>query len=216
MKLPISFVLLFALLAIAAALPTGKVPRKMRLKSHRAKVGDDGPCQKSFKGLEVTKKHTGTLGVCPKGAGTHAMGSGGGSFFVPAFCCTTQGETDNVPGCRRMLLPSRELFDETLKGTGISCAPDALRLKSLRAKMETGAGPCAEWLVENMFGCPESAKGSKCCNTSEVEGGVTTLGCRKMGAKGEIDPSVIFPANPENKGITITCDSAGTDAEIPE
>jgi len=36
MKLSISFVLLFALLAIAAALPTGKMPRKMRLKSLRA------------------------------------------------------------------------------------------------------------------------------------------------------------------------------------
>jgi len=39
MKLPISFVLLFALLAIAAALPTGKVPRKMRLKSLRSEWG---------------------------------------------------------------------------------------------------------------------------------------------------------------------------------
>jgi len=43
MKLSISFVLLFALLAIAAALPTGKTPRKMRLKSLRATAGRD-PC----------------------------------------------------------------------------------------------------------------------------------------------------------------------------
>ena len=41
MKLSISFVLLFALLAIAVALPTGKMPRKMRLKSLRAKTGGD-------------------------------------------------------------------------------------------------------------------------------------------------------------------------------
>jgi len=113
MKLSISFVLLFALLAIAAALPTGKVPRKMRL-------------------------------------------------------------------------------------------------KSLRAKMETGAGPCALAYVDT-FGCPKSAEGSECCNTSEQQGkgGEINLGCRKMGADGKIDPAVT--ANPENKGIIITCDSAGSD-----
>ena len=58
MKLPISFVLLFALLAVTAALPTGKMPRKMRLKSLRSKLGVEsklelgGACVDAYKTLE--------------------------------------------------------------------------------------------------------------------------------------------------------------------
>jgi len=95
MKLSISFVLLFALLAIAAALPTGKMPRKMRLKSLRATAGRD-PCtecydEEGFEGgckKEVTALDDAFYGdphpACDKVGETHccsatsssAMGSG--------------------------------------------------------------------------------------------------------------------------------------------
>jgi len=85
--------------------------------------------------------------------------------------------------------------------------PRKMRLKSLRAKMETGEGPCTDYLFIGGE-CPITVEGVKCCNTSEegtdAEEGID---CRKMGDDGKIHPDVLA-ANPGST-IKITCTGPG-------
>jgi len=165
MKLSISFVLLFALLAIAAALPTGKMPRKMRLKSLRATVGEDpckeceddffGGCKQEETAMNSDDPHP----ACDKVGETHCCSASSSSANSGGESeCISKKNQNEFYTCDKPSPPAEIICEKDTEGTCAVLGCDGWR----NSKCDEDTDKCM---------CPEGT-----CRT-EIDGHDDGYGC---------------------------------------